>query len=430
MVTQQLLSKVIVEKNTSILDNNGLSVDFFPEYEEEYNYIRAHIEQFGNVPDEATFLAKFPQFTVLDVQESDHYLIQTIEEEHLYATAVPVIQKCADLMQTDSRDAVEYLKSQLATLQTKSFAAGTDLISQASLRFDEWRKTASEDGSKFIKSSFDALDAVTGGWRRGEELVLIFSRSGQGKTFVILEILNSAWKQGNVVGLIEPEMSPSSIGYRFDTLNAHISNSALYRGYGADAYEGYIEELKKNEVPFWVATPRDFGKQVTVPKLKSWCIANGIQVLAIDGASYLQDVRAKPHDNRTTELTHIAEDLMYDLSQELGIPVFLVHQANRTGVGPEAPSLESVRDSDGMAFNASIVISLRKYREEEDQILTFSIEKNRHGPANDKVSYTVDLDHGIFVERPAGETFEAPPVVPVRKPTASTGGQVQRGETF
>lgn len=429
MVTQQILSKVINEKNLAIIDNNGLGVEYFPEYEEEYNFIKDHLAAHGNIPDEATFLSKFPNFTLLDVQESEQYLVHTVEEERLYALTVPVLERCANLLQTDSRDAVEFFRAKLPELQPRSFTSGTDIVSQADIRYEEWEKRTQPGDDTFISSSFEALDAVTGGWRRGEELVVLFARTGQGKTFVLMEILRSAWEQGITVGLVEPEMSPSSVGYRFDTLQSHISNKALYRGYGDAAYAGYIDDLKKKETPFWVATPRDFGKKVTVQKLKSWCIHNKIGILAVDGVGYLVDERAERNDSRTVQLTNISEDFMYDLSQELGIPVIIVCQANRNGVHTEVPGLESIRDSDGISHNASIVISIRKTRIEEDSVLVMSVEKTRNGPSSEQINYNWDVDHGTFVLR-LGEGEETPAPPPRREPRVSAAPARRPEEQF
>ena len=42
---------------------------------------------YGNVPDKATFLAKFNEFELVDVEESDKYLIDKIREEYNYYKA-------------------------------------------------------------------------------------------------------------------------------------------------------------------------------------------------------------------------------------------------------------------------------------------------------------------------------------------------------
>ena len=120
MVELQVLSRILKEGNMSLLTMNGITDDYFITYPDEYKFIKQHYEKYGNVPDKETFLAKFPNFTIVDVTESDRYLVETFNEEYLYTLTVPVINKVAELMQTDSRAAVEYLQVQLPNLAKRN----------------------------------------------------------------------------------------------------------------------------------------------------------------------------------------------------------------------------------------------------------------------------------------------------------------------
>lgn len=91
-------------------------------------------------------------------------------------------------------------------------------------------------------------------------------------------------------------------------------------------------------------------------------------------------------------LTNISEDLM-DLSIELGIPVLVVCQSNREGAKEEdSPNIENIRDSDGIAYNASLIISAKQ----KEEGLQLSIKKNRNGKNGDNLIYTWDIDRGTF----------------------------------
>lgn len=386
----------------SFLTLNGITDDYFITYKDEYDYISTHFTEYGNVPDSETFLNKFPEFTLLDVTESDRYLIDTFNEEHLYAITVPVVTKVAEYLQTDSKAAVEYLQSVLPQLTQKTAITGTDIISTANMRLEQWNEKRGNKESFFIPTGFEELDQILGGWSRGEELVVIFARTGQGKTWVLLKSLEHAWKMNKVVGLLEPEMTAIKTGYRFDTLNGNMSSKALIRGEEIENYESYIKQLQKNTTPFFVAHPSDFKRKVTVSKLKSWVEANKIEVLAIDGITYLADERHQKGDNKTTALTNISEDLM-DLSIQLKIPVIVVSQSNRDGASKEndeAPSLENIRDSDGIAHNASTVIAAKQ----KGPGIELSIRKNRNGMSGDKLLYYWDADKGIFRYIPSEES--------------------------
>jgi len=269
---------------------------------------------------------------------------------------------------------------------------GVDIISQAKERFREWQERKENKDRFCISTGFKELDEIIGGWQRGEEFAVIFARTGQGKSWILIKTLEHAWKMGKRVGLIEPEMSATKTGYRFDTLYGNVSHSALIRGEDEPNYEKYIENLTKNEIPFFVASPKEFRRNITVSKLRAFVESNRLDILGIDGISYLADERKQKGDNRTTSLTNISEDLM-DLSIELGIPIIVVCQSNREGAKEDdAPDLENIRDSDGIAYNASIVIAVRQ----KGPGIELTIRKNRNGKSGDKLIYLWDVDKGVF----------------------------------
>ena len=392
MVELQIISRVLKDKNLSLLTLNNITDDYFITYQSEYEFIRDHVHKYGNVPDKETFLAKFPDFTIVEVAETDKYLIDTFNEEHLYAKAVPVVNKIAELMQTDANAAIEYLSSQLDSLKVRSAVMGTDIISQARKRYEEYEEMRANPERFQIATGFHQLDNIIGGWRRGEELVVMFARTGQGKSWVLIKSLQHAWRMGYRVGLIEPEMSDIKTGYRFDTLYGHLSNRSMVRGEDLPEYSAYISDLEKSETPFFVVSPKEFSRRITVSKLRSFIETNKIDILGIDGISYLTDERMRRGDNRTTQLTNISEDLM-DLSIDLKVPIIVVAQSNREGAkDDEAPGLENIRDSDGIAYNCSVAISARQ----KDSKMELNVRKNRNGVTGDKLSYLWDIDTGNF----------------------------------
>lgn len=222
-------------------------------------------------------------------------------------------------------------------------------------------------------------------------------------TWVMTKMLTEAWRNNLNVGLLEPEMTGVKIGYRFDAIFKGFSNRKLSYAKDLegdyDRYKSYIEELEKRNTKFCVAHPKDFGGTVTVSKVKQWCITNDIKVLGIDGISYMKDERGKPSDNTTTALTNISADLM-ELSIELGIPVIIVVQSNRGSVETGGvPTLETIRDSDGIAYSASMVYSLYV----KHDALHIKLLKNRNGDSNITLAYDWEVDTGKFEFLQEGE---------------------------
>ena len=374
-----------------------LTVDYFLGYEDEYTFIDEHKEKYGNIPDKETFLAKFPNFEILDVNESDRYLVDTIREEYNYAQSVPVAQTFAKLLQSDANEAIEYLQNQAKTLSPNYSVVDVDIIHESESRHAEILRHRDDPKSWCIESGFPELDDILDGIHRKEEFIAIVARLGQGKSFVLLKMCAHVWKLGFNVGFISPEMSADSVGLRFDTILKNYANKDLVKGrHDDEEYTRYLNELKQSKNKFKIATPDGFDKEITVSKIRNWVKQNKLDLVAIDGIKYLTDERKRKNDNVTTSLTNISEDLM-ELSVDLGVPVLVVVQANRGGVSSAdedgTPEIENIRDSDGIAHNATRVISLKQ---KADGVLEMGVKKNRYGRMGVSLNYQWDIDTGIW----------------------------------
>ena len=409
MVALQILCKCLSVGNIDIIEDNQLSEEYFNGYEDERNFIVEHYKKYGNTPDTATFLSKFPDIDLVQVSESDRYLVETIREEYLYYKSVPIVQRIAELLKTDSNAAAEYMLQSVKELQPDYDLGGTDIIANAIKRYNEFVERKEKQEEWFFTTGLPELDDAIHGIQRVEEFMLIFARTNQGKSWLLNKILTHIWEIGFNVGYVSWEMGDSSIGYRFDTLHNHFDNRGLVWGNDSvndEEYKQYIDELTTHKNKFVVGTSKELGNRITVSKLKNWVKKWKLDVIAIDGIGYLSDERAKRGDNKTTSLTNISEDLMA-LSIEMKIPVLAVVQANRSGVvsgeSDELPELDSIRDSDGMSFNASKVIALRQNK---DGDLMLQIKKHRNGFVGRKIAYHWNANIGEFINIPINEEFQ------------------------
>lgn len=400
MVALQILSQVLQTQDISIIENNQLTADFFPEYQDEFEFIVNHYKEYGNVPDKLSFLAQFNDFEIVEVNESEEYLIDTIREENLYYKSVPVVQNIAKLIKTDSNKAVEYMMQAIKDLQPNYKLGGTDIIQQGIKRLEAFKDRRDNQDNWFFTTGFQELDDIIHGIQRTEELVLIFARTNQGKSWVLEKICTHIWEIGFNVGYVSPEMGALSVGYRFDTLHKNFSNKDLMWGnkdFDDKQYGKYIEELKQRKNKFIVSTPLDFDNKLTVTKLKQFIKQYKLDVIAVDGVTYLSDERRNRNDTLAQTLTNLGEDLM-KLSVEMNVPVLVVMQANRSGAvdkeSDDTPELESVRGGDGLSLNASKIISLKQ---SNDGMLTLQVKKQRNGRVGDKLTYQWNPDIGEFL---------------------------------
>ena len=209
MVALQILSKILATKNSSILEDNLLTEDYFVGYESEYSFIVEHEKEYGSVPDKATFLAKFPDIDLVEVAESDKYLVDTIREEYLYYKSVPVVQKVAELLKSDANAAAEYMVQAMKDLEPNYRLSGTDIVADANQRYEQFIERREHQDEWFFTSGFEELDELIHGIQREEEFFVIFARTNQGKSWVLEKMCTHIWQTGFNVGYISQKWEPA-----------------------------------------------------------------------------------------------------------------------------------------------------------------------------------------------------------------------------
>lgn len=401
MIQLQVLNKVLQDKSLSLLNNNGITSEYFSDYSPEYEFIINHFKEYGNVPDDETVLEHFPGFELLNILESDQYLVDKIREEHLYDALVPILTQAAEDMQTDSSVAVSNILPKLENLIQKSkFVGGVDLTKGAYDRFNWAMDIADKAGDLLgVPTGFELLDDVLGGMLPGEELIVIVGRPGQGKSWTLDKMMVSAWQNEQSVLLYSGEMSEMQVGARIDTLLSNVNINSITKGVWTDKelerYEDHIEVMQGSTTPLVVVTPMMIGGRNMTPALLDSMIQKyKPKVVGIDQLSLMNE-SIPSREQKRIQYANITMDL-YKLSAKYGIPIVLNVQAGRAAKesSNDTIQLEHIAESDAVGQNASRVITMQ--RDEANGILRLSVVKNRYGEDNKTIEYMWDVTTGTY----------------------------------
>lgn len=411
MFEQSIISKLLEGGGLEVLHANSVTPEMFLTCGSEIAFILKHYEQYKQVPDKITFLSEFRDFQMLEVSENMDYLVYKLKEAYTYTKLVPIIQNAADRVREDSIEAIDYLKDQLSQLERAVPVSGNkdgyDIITNAKDRLAEYKKRCEVKGLIGIPTGIPKLDELTNGWLWGEELVVITGRTNVGKSWMAEYFATIAYNLGYKILFYSGEMSKEIIGFRFDTLNKHFSNSGLLNGAGtlgkkpdtdggnyleAD-YENYINQLSQKS-GFVVVTPDDFhGRKPNVDEIKELAIKHSADMIVVDQLSLMSDRRKA--DIPRIAYGNISEDLFL-MSKELKKPVLLLAQANREAVKNrkkgESPELHDLAESDLVGQNSSRVLSLSVI----DGTLKIALKKNRYGLNNKEVLMIWDINTGYL----------------------------------
>lgn len=393
MIEAQVISKLLEENNLDILINENISSEYFTAYNEEARFIFKHYNEYRSVPTKETFIGKFNEFEFTSTKEDWQYLITGIRENYMFNQLANLFNSSAKIIQENALNGYQLLKNKIFELENVKPISSNDIIKNADERLQSFNDRLNSENNNVINIGLKEMDEKLFGWNMGEELVTIMARTNQGKSWLLLEFLMNAWKQGKRVGLYSGEMSAEQIGYRFDALYKHFSNLNLMRASEEEKekYNEYIENLKTNENCFIVITPKDLGHLANVNDIDYMIKKYNLDIVGIDQFSLMDDFRSKKGDPLRIRLGNISADL-FNLSMKYKIPILSLSQANRAAAKSGTPELEHMSESDAIAQNSTKVISISRVGNE----LKLSVVKNRYGKVGDEFIYLWDIDKGDF----------------------------------
>ena len=401
MIQLQMLNYIIQSKDKSLISLNNLDEDYFSDYREEFKFIDNHIKTYDKVPDMETFLSRFKSFDVVEVHESESYLISALVDDFNTRKLANVFKRISPLVQAGRLDEAITLYKETADNLSKGVSLQSVDILRDTHRFDEYLAKTQNPNSFFFSTSFKELDEITqGGFDRNEEIVVVSARPGVGKSLISLKFAIQAAQEGLRVGIYSGEMSDSRVGARADTLISHISNGAILHGNEIikESYRNFINTLPERfSGCIEVLTPDAVDGPITTNVLKIFVEKKKLDLLIIDQISLVDEPRG--HSNKERQAL-IMKDLK-KLQSTKHMPIIVVSQQNREKNEDGSFDTTQLADADEVGRYATIVIFIEK--DKKENILKLHVAKNRDNPSGQVLSYNVDINKGMFVFIPEND---------------------------
>jgi len=391
MIQNQVINYLLQSKDTSFLLMNNLTNDFFSDYKDEFTFIRNHINEYNKIPDEFTFLSKFPDFDIIKVDESPKYLIDELYNDRNKRKLAKTFNKVRDLINQDRIEEATTLYTNAANdMISARHLESVDIFKDKS-RYDTYVKKCEDFSAYYVKTGFPELDRAIGGWDRNEELATIVARPGVGKSFALIKTAIAAAKQGLTVGIYSGEMSETKVGYRVDTLISHIPNGSLIHGDEKvmNDYKKFLDNISSNiKGTIKVLTPAMIDGPAGVTALRAFIEKDKLDMLCVDQHSLLEDDRKAR--SPVEKAANISRDLK-NLQVLKKIPIIAVSQQNREST-ESGVSTSHVAQSDRISQDSTVIIFL----ERKEDLMTLNLVKSRDSVNGSKLTYAIDLNKGIF----------------------------------
>ena len=407
MIQLQFLNKLLATKNASLLTVNNLNHEFFSDYLNEYRFIQSHLDQYGTIPDVETFVSKFPDFDVLNVNETDKYLLDALyEDRNKRVIAKAYNQVREDLQKGDVDKALSNCVKLSDNLAQAKHLEAVDLFKDLS-RYDSYVDRTTNFSKYYVGTGFSELDEILGGWDRKEELAVVAARTNSGKSWILLKTAIAAAEQGLTVGIYSGEMSENKVGYRIDTLMSHISNSKIIHGNieVQAQYKKFLQDVQRSlKGKILVLTPKMINGTAGVNALRAFIEKENLDMLCIDQHSLLEDDRGAR--NPVERASNISKDLK-NLQVMTQIPIISVSQQNREKNETGTPGTENISQSDRIGQDATTIIFFDQKEDKSldnyNKLLTMYLVKSRDSANGMQIKYSVNFNTGTFIYIPSEE---------------------------
>jgi len=225
------------------------------------------------------------------------------------------------------------------------------------------QKMEAPDGLVGLPTGYSLLDNITGGWQKGDMIVLA-GRPSMGKTSLAFEMAVRTASKGHPVGIFSLETTCRKIGMRMISTKARHSVSNLHQVKDKLVSATVLGDAANylNKLPIWV----DDAATATIDEIRAHAKrmqkSHGIELLIID---YLQMVAGNPGDQIRKQITDISKGTKA-MGKILDIPVIILSQLRRAQPGKEyvAPILSELKEAGGIEENADIVLFIHDPSEE------------------------------------------------------------------
>jgi len=244
-----------------------------------------------------------------------------------------------------------------------------------------------------IGSDFLCLDSITGGFRKGE-LIIVGARPGVGKTTFALGLAINAAKSVGPVLMFSLEMNGEQQAARAMSYYSHVSVKKTM-----DATLDMVEMQNQREAarvlknaPLYLDLIKDHNVAQIASIAHSYAAKMPLAMIIVD---YLQIIETNPdrknYENRNVAIGAITRALKV-LSGKLNCPVIALSQLNRdtektSTPGTRKPRLSDLRESGNIEQDADVVILLHRIPVPGPNIditkTDLIVAKNRSGPTGE-----------------------------------------------
>lgn len=396
-IENHLVSKILAEKDLITVVDEQISARFFSgSHRKAFDFIELHHSAYGTVPNEDTFLSKFPHYTLVESPEPIAFYCTELRTKRKHNTLVSGIEEASDcIAELDTESAHKILTRTIMNVENEIHKSDRKAVNQnARERYEAMLKRRSEGGIQGIPTGINAIDKVLRG-SKGGELHAIVGYTGTGKSWhLVIEAVHAARDYGVRVLIGTTEMSVDMMIQRVDAVWNGLGYTRFLNGTLNPAEEqrflDYVDRVEDDEFSTLIVEQLTGGVSQLAAKIEQ----HQPDIVFVDGAYLLEDDFSNGKEDDWKSTVRIFRDL-HKLALAKKIPVKATTQSKERKI-----SLDTLSFARALANECDVVTAI----EQDDQMAKdkeslYKFLKIREGASSGSILRNWDfheMDYGVI----------------------------------
>ena len=379
----RLVSKVIRDRDLIPALERGVQESWFLDDDNKkvWSFVRQHYAQYSEVPTGTTVKDHYPNYKILDVQDSIEYLLDTMVDFRRRLLTRQGLENAVEQLQDNDHNAALLAMEQTISRVNEQGVLGThevDLSKNTEQRYKDYQALQNQTFLG-IPTGFEKIDEATAGLQGGQ-LITVIAPPKTGKSQIALQMAINTHTLGKVPMFQSFEMNNHEQQQRHDAMRAHISHGRLRRGKLLPAEESrYIDMLNEmeKEHPFHLV---DAVNGITVSALSAKIEQTKPDIVFVDGV-YLMLDEITGEMNTPQAITNITR-AMKRLAQRIDKPIVITTQTLLWKMRAGKVTADSIGYSSSFFQDSDVILGLEPV-EEDEEIRLLKIVQSRNCPPSE-----------------------------------------------
>jgi len=396
-----LMAKIIESGDySSILrvKERGITADrLAPEARDVFEFIEAHYKKYNAMPSFQT-VAMSTQVDLGNdsVEQELEFLIDEVFNRNLFDFMVPQVRQIVEFLERrEPMQAYDAMTTLVSRIRHENIVPSplTNMLAYGDQVFRDYLDA--KEGKFGIMTPWETLNQTLLGFHP-EDLVTIVARGGKGKTWVLINLADHAFKTGYRPLIVTTEMSEMAMARRYYSLRLKLPYGYLRRG----SLNSYYEERLAKGIAEIKASGQEIPIVGGIHNVDINVISAAIDkaepdIVFIDGLYLVRGVG----EGRFEKVANVADE-MKALCRQWKIPIVVTTQFNRTvDSNATKADLASIAMSDNIGWVSDIVICLLQSRDMKlNNQMMISMLKFREGDLGPDVTIEWNFNDMEFGE--------------------------------